>query len=160
VQRLNSEYLALLRQGQEGAAQAVFSRLLTASLEARQINLRLLFAVGSAEFWPDPALRRRYAGWLSELARQLQASPATCLQVLGVASASGSASANQRIAQLRAQRVRQILVSQVPELAPRLGTATELTAPDPRAPRGAAQVAAEAGDRRAEFRVVDCPPRP
>lgn len=178
LQRLNTEYLGLLRQGKEAEAQALFSRLLAASLEARQINLRLLFAVGSAEFWPDPVLRRRYAGWLAELGRQLQDSPKLCVQVVGVASASGSASTNQRVAQQRAQRVRQILVGQAPEIAPRLSLATELVPPAKPSPRDAGRVAAsgagtpgsadggglgaaaEAGDRRAEFRVLECSARP
>jgi outer membrane protein OmpA-like peptidoglycan-associated protein len=161
LKRLNNSYLEALRQGHEADAQAAFSRLLAASLDARQINLRLLFAAGGAEFWPDPALRRRYASWLSELARQLKAAPQVCLQVVGVASASGSAAANQRIAQQRAQRVRQVLVSQVPELASRLSVATELMPAVSRGSSGggsAAQPRADdPGDRRAEFRVVDCP---
>lgn len=164
LKRLNNSYLEALRQGHEADAQAAFSRLLAASLDARQINLRLLFAAGGAEFWPDPALRRRYASWLSELARQLKDAPQVCLQVVGVASASGSAAANQRIAQQRAQRVRQVLVSQVPELASRLTLATELM---PAVNRGASGGGAagepradDPGDRRAEFRVVDCPAKP
>lgn len=158
LQRLNAEYLALVRKGSESEAQAAFGRMLAASLEARQINLRLLFAVGSAEFWPDPALRRRYAAWLTELARQMQAAPKTCLQIIGVASASGSAATNRRVAQQRAQRVRQILLGHAPELASRLSLAQELVAPA--APAGGAAKPDEAGDRRAEFRVVDCPVKP
>jgi outer membrane protein OmpA-like peptidoglycan-associated protein len=167
LKRLNNSYLEALRQGHEADAQTAFSRLLAASLEARQLNLRLLFAAGGAEFWPDPALRRRYASWLAELARQLKASPQVCLQVVGVASASGSAATNQRIAQQRAQRVRQVLVSQVPELAPRLSTATELAPALARDSRGGAAAGSAAqsraddpSDRRAEFRVVDCPVKP
>lgn len=151
---LSADYVALLRRGKDVEAQAVFSQIVSVGLATRQLDVKLLFAPASAEFWPDPVLRRRYALWLAEIARQLPASP-HCLRIVGHASRTGSPAYNQRLSERRAQAVRQMLLRQAPSLAPRLeavgmgfeenlaGTGTD----DER----------DVSDRRVVFKVTDCP---
>jgi outer membrane protein OmpA-like peptidoglycan-associated protein len=151
---LNAEYIALLRRGRDSEAQQVFSRIVTIGLTNRQIGVKLLFAPNSTAFWPDPLLQRRYASWLSEIARQLQDSP-HCLQIVGHASRTGAPEANLRLSTRRAQAVRQIMLKESAALAPRLTTAGA----------GWEQSVAgtgtdderDAADRRVDFKVVDCP---
>lgn len=150
IQALNAAYLALVRQDRETEAQAAFGRLLSASLAQRQVPIRLLFGAGSTAYWPDPALRKRYAGWLAELARQLQASARTCVRIDGVASRQGADAGSRRLALQRAQAVRQQLLKLAPDLGPRL-TATGQVPEKAQAAPGSGDA-----DRRVEFKVVDC----
>lgn len=157
LEGLRADYLALLRQGREAEAQTVFGRMLAIGLNRRTVAMKLLFAPGSTDFWPDPELARRYPGWLAELAQQAYVSP-YCLRIVGHASSTGSDAFNRQLSLRRAQAVRQIMLRSLPELAPKLAVVG----------RGESQTVVggsgddqrNAPDRRVEFEVVDCPPSP
>lgn len=151
---LNAEYISLLKRGRDNEAQAVFARIIAAGLAERQLNVTLLFAANSTAFWPDPALQRRYASWLAELAHQTEASP-HCLQIVGHASRTGNAEANRALSLRRAQAVRQIMLRQSPALAQRLtvvGAGFDKASANP-----GTDDERNAADRRVEFKVIDCP---
>jgi outer membrane protein OmpA-like peptidoglycan-associated protein len=154
LQVLNAEYVALLRQGRDAEAQAVFGRIIAIGLASRNLSMRLLFAPGSTDFWPDPAVTQRYGTWLAELADQAQASR-DCLQVVGHSGRTPRETQNRQLALQRANVVRQILLRHVPALAPRL---TTLGVGDafPLVGTGTNDLR-DAADRRVDFRVVDCP---
>ncbi len=154
LQALSAEYVALLKAGHEPEAQRVFARWIETSLQARSLNLKLLFAPSSRSFWPDPALIRRYEFWLAELARQLQASP-HCLQVVGHASRSGREEANRRLSLQRATAVKQILLKHAPSLEPRLFTVG--LGWEQALPTSAVEDGRAAADQRVDFRILDCP---
>ncbi len=154
LQALNTEYLTLLRQGREAEAQVVFGRLIAASLAARNLGMKLLFASGSAQFWPDPVLAQRYDTWLMQLAQQLRETP-HCLQLVGHASKTGTDSANRRLSLKRAEMVKQALLRHGPGLAPRLFT-VGAGSEQPLAGSGNNDPG-DAADRRVEFKVIDCP---
>jgi outer membrane protein OmpA-like peptidoglycan-associated protein len=154
LQAWTDEYLSLLKRGRDAEAQVVFGRIVAAGLSSRNLGVRLLFAPGTTDFWPDPALTRQYAMWLAEIARQLNESP-YCLQIVGHSSRKGSEEFNRKLSSQRAQAVKQVLLQHAPALGAKLETTGV----------GWAQTIVgsgsddqrDAADRRVEFKVVDCP---
>lgn len=156
MQALRDEYLALLQQGREADAQAVFGRMMALGLARRDVPMKLLFATGSTRFWPDPQLARRYPGWLAELARQVRASP-LCLRIVGHASRAGNEDYNRQLSLRRAQTVRAIMLRSEPDIASKLAVAGMGESETVVGNEGDDQ--RNAADRRVEFEVVDCPPK-
>lgn len=154
VHALNAEYVALLKAGKDTEAQAVFKRIVAEGLATRNLPVRLLFAPASSEFYPDPVLIRRYGSWLGEVADQLSRST-QCLEIVGHASRTGSEAANRRLSNQRALAVRRILLKHAPALGPRLSTVA--LGRSQTEPGAAPDEMREAGDRRVDLKVVDCP---
>ena len=154
IDALNAEYVALLKAGKDTEAQAVFKRIVAEGLATRNLPVRLLFAPASSEFYPDPVLIRRYGSWLGEVADQLSRST-QCLEIVGHASRTGSEAANRRLSNQRALAVRRILLKHAPALGPRLSTVA--LGRSQTEPGAAPDEMREAGDRRVDLKVVDCP---
>jgi outer membrane protein OmpA-like peptidoglycan-associated protein len=96
------------------------------------------FATGRTALGPQGRLK------VEELAQWLNDNPDTRVEITGVADASGSATANERVAQARADSVREGLIANGVD-ASRIATSRQLApagaTPDPR-------------DRRAEVRIL------
>ena len=150
---LVGQYLSLLKRAEVEPAQAVFKRIIAAGLDSRSVGLKLLFAPGGTQFWPDPVLTARYQEWVAELAHQVLARN-DCLEVVGHASRSGAEDFNQRLSKQRAAAVMALLQGYEPGLTPRLSAEG----------KGFSQVIVGSGtddhrdavDRRVEFKRLDC----
>jgi outer membrane protein OmpA-like peptidoglycan-associated protein len=147
------EYISLRKLGREQEATAAFSGIVKLGLESRSMGVKLLFAPGKTEYWPDPAISAPYPGWIAEIAKQ-SAAGAHCLHVVGHTSRTGSEAFNLQLSLQRAQTLEQQLVMNQRGLGGKVetsgvgwqenlvGTGTD----DLR----------DAIDRRVEFKVVQC----
>jgi len=119
MQALVGTYLSSIRSGQDSDAQDAFARIVALGLKTRSMGVKLLFAPGTTEFWPDPAINKFYPEWLREIARQAGDAP-SCLQVVGHSSHSGAEDFNVLLSGQRADAVRQQLETANPALARRI----------------------------------------
>lgn len=153
MQALVGTYLSSIRSGRDQEAQDAFARIVALGLRTRAMGVKLLFAPGKTEFWPDPAISKFYPEWLREIARQ--AGEATsCLQVVGHSSHSGAEDFNVQLSAQRADAVRQQLEAANPALARRI-EASGVGWRDNLVGTGSDDLK-DAVDRRVEFKVVDC----
>jgi outer membrane protein OmpA-like peptidoglycan-associated protein len=151
----NGLYLANWKLGRHDAAAEAFDRLGDFGLRRRQLAVKFLFKPGSTAFWPDPEVSGPYEMWLQRLAYRIAGSGA-CLELVGHTSASGSALMNERLSLLRAEYIKSRLEDEVPELATRMA-ARGVGARENIVGTGTDD-AADALDRRVEFKVIDCVP--
>ena len=152
MRALNGMYVALdkLRRPKE-AAQA-FADLVDYSLEAGDMNVKLLFRPGAANF-THSAETRPYDGWISIIAER-GAARGQCLELTGHTSPTGVASLNEQLSELRAEYVRDKLDRAKPGFGQRVitrgvGSREALigTGRDD---------ASDALDRRVEFKPLTC----
>jgi outer membrane protein OmpA-like peptidoglycan-associated protein/uncharacterized lipoprotein YmbA len=146
-------YLSSLRLGRESEAQEAFASIVTVGLKTRSMGVKLLFAPGKTDFWPDPAINKFYPEWLREIARQAGDAP-SCLQVIGHSSHSGAEEFNVQLSTQRADAIRQQLEAVNPALAQRVGV-SGVGWRDNLVGTGSDDLK-DAVDRRVEFKVVDC----
>ncbi len=151
---LNGLYLANQAMQREPQAEAAFGQLVGFGLSQGRLAVKFLFAPGSAAFWPDPAISGAYPMWLRQVAAATERS-GQCLRLVGHASPSGSAAANQRLSAARARRVAALLAQDEPGLRGRLRT-EGVGARDPIIGTGADD-ATDVLDRRVEFEPLACP---
>lgn len=153
MQSLVGAYLASARTGRDAESRESFSRIVALGLKTRAMGVKLLFAPGKTEFWPDPSISKPYPEWLREIARQSSQAGA-CLQVVGHSSHTGSEAFNQTLSGQRAEAVRQQLEAADPALVRRVSTAG-VGWRDNLVGTGTDDLR-DAVDRRVEFKVVDC----
>lgn len=147
-------YLATTRLGREDEAQAAFAKIVSHGLKSKALGVKLLFAPGKTEFWPDPAISKPYPGWLAEIARQAGEGK-DCMQVVGHSSHTGSEDFNLTLSQKRAVAIRGMLQASNAGLEPRLSTAG-VGWRENLAGTGTDDLQ-DAVDRRVEFKSVNCP---
>ncbi len=154
LRTFNGVYLSNIRLGRTREAEEAFGRIAALGLATNNLSVKLLFKPGSsAEFWPGRDLAGVYPMWLRQVARAMQRTE-SCLNVVGHTSKTGTEAVNDRLSLARAETVRRLLVGEVGSLSRRLkangvgfreniiGSGTD--------------DAADAVDRRVEFKTVEC----
>lgn len=114
----NGIYLASQRLGRLDAAAKAFGDVVDYGLNYDRLAVKFLFKPGSTSFVRDPAISSEYEVWLSEIAART-AQRATCLEITGHTSRTGSAALNERLSLLRAENIQQRLTNEAPVLASR-----------------------------------------
>ena len=147
----NGLYLTHAKLGQREPARSAFGDLVGYGLRNNRLAVKLLFRPASTAFAADRRLSGDYDMWLSQIAQRSTAA-ASCLQVTGHTSASGSAALNDRLATLRAEAVKGRLEQASPTLAGHV-VASGQGAQAPLVGTGADN-ATDALDRRVEFKVI------
>jgi outer membrane protein OmpA-like peptidoglycan-associated protein len=110
----NGIYLSSFKLHQRDLPQK-FDRLLDYGYRKNQLSLKILFAPGTASFDYREKFSNQYPFWLKQIARK-QSESASCLEVVGHTSATGSAILNDRLSELRAQHVKNMLDADVPQI--------------------------------------------
>ena len=148
----NGLYLANWRLGRQKEAAEAFGRLVDYGLRSKRLAVRFLFKPGSTAFGP-PEHVKAYPMWLEQIALRSVRSGA-CLEITGHTSPTGSAALNERLSELRAERIRSKLEVEASELGGRMitngvGSRENIigTGRDD---------ARDALDRRVEFKVLSC----
>jgi outer membrane protein OmpA-like peptidoglycan-associated protein len=153
LRTLNGVYLSTWKLGRDAEAEQAFAKVVETAVANNNLGVKFLFSPGSTEFWPEPRISGPYPIWLRQIARTVAVSQ-SCMNVVGHTSRTGSEVYNDRLSEQRALAIRQKLVTEVPELAPRLkaggmgfhqnliGTGTD--------------DASDALDRRVEFKLQAC----
>lgn len=155
LRTFNGIYLANVRLGKLAEAETAFGRIAALGLATNNLSVKLLFRPGSAtDFWPGRDLAGMYPMWLRQIARAMQANGA-CLDVVGHTSKTGTEAVNDRLSRARAETVRRLLVAERAALANRL-QATGMGFRETIIGTGSDD-AADALDRRVEFKVATCP---
>jgi outer membrane protein OmpA-like peptidoglycan-associated protein len=149
----NGVYLVNRALGQEAPAEAAFGRLVDLGLDRGQVAVKFVFATGSTDFWPDPAVSGPYAVWLRQIAERTAARN-TCLVLRGHSSTSGSARANERLSLARAEAVRRLLIRDEPALRMRI-RAEGAGSSEPIVGTGVDDVS-NVLDRRVDLKPVPC----
>lgn len=149
-------YLSLLKLGRGSEAEPAFGAVVAAGMRYNELSLKLLFAPGRTEFWADPRVSGPYAMWLRQVARQADAAK-TCLLISGHTSATGKAELNESLSLQRANVIKQRLVRESGELASRIKTVGVGSAQN--IVGSGTDDAADALDRRVEFKVSPCEAR-
>ena len=142
-------YLAQMKLGQRNAAMQAFGKVVQYGLGAERLAVKFNFRPGGTAFVNDGA---PYELWVREIARQVAAGKAGCVEVAGHASRSGAEPMNETISLQRAEYVKQRMVTARKDLDRRV-TSKGL---------GSRQVlvgtgnddASDALDRRIEFKPV------
>ena len=149
----NGLYLANAALGRDREAEDAFGDLIGYGLQRGKLAMKFVFRSNSTQFWPDRQVSGLYPMWLRQIATNT-AAQATCLRLVGHASATGSPEPNQQLSLARASFVRDELVKRAPPLA----TQTDAEG------RGSAELlvgsgrddATDALDRRVEFEIRPC----
>jgi len=110
----NGVYLSSLKLHQRDLSQK-FDRLLDYGYRKNRLALKILFSPGTASFDYREKFSSQYPLWLKQIARK-QSQAASCLEVVGHTSATGSAILNDRLSELRAQRVKNLLDADAPQI--------------------------------------------
>lgn len=147
-------YLANEKLGRLDEAETAFRKVVAISVEKhRYLTIKYLFRVDSVEFVTDPDLRHRYNEWIRYIGEYFQGTD-HCLDIVGHASRTGSASYNAQLSLDRAKAVQKKLAATFPAVYKRstvegrgfsqniVGTGTD----DER----------DELDRRVELFIVDC----
>jgi len=113
----NGIYLTSFRLRQRDLSQK-FERLLDYGYRRGRLALKILFSPGTASFEYRSKFSSQYAAWLNQIARK-EGQGTTCLEVVGHTSATGSAALNDRLAELRAQYVKNRLDAIAPQIRTR-----------------------------------------
>ena len=150
---LNGLYLTSWRLNRKKEAGEAFGRIVDAGLRARQLPLKLLFSPGSTALLPVADLQAQYRLWLRQVGAQAGATQA-CLQVVGHASRTGSAAANDVLSQRRAEFIERSLKARAGQGASRI-SASGVGSRENLIGLGTDDLR-DVLDRRVEFRVVDC----
>ncbi len=152
LRTLNGLYAALERLGQRRQADAAFADLVAYGFENRQLSVKLLFRPGTPQF-AETRETRRYAMWLRQIATAA-GGQGQCIEVVGHTSPTGPAALNDRLSQLRAERIRDRLDEQVRGLKQRIiargvGSRENIVGTG-------RDDASDALDRRVEFKPLAC----
>ena len=150
---LNGLYLTSWRLNKKKEADDAFGRIVDAGLRARQLPLKLLFSPASTALLPVADLQAQYRLWLRQVAVQAGAANA-CLKVVGHASRTGSAAANDALSQRRAESIERSLEALSRQSVNRI-SAVGVGSRENLVGLGTDDLR-DALDRRVEFRVVDC----
>jgi outer membrane protein OmpA-like peptidoglycan-associated protein len=110
----NGIYLSSLKLHRRDVTQK-FDRLLDYGYRKNRLALKILFGPGTASFNYREKFSSQYPIWLRQIA-QKQSQVASCLEVVGHTSATGSAILNDRLSELRAQRVKNLIDTDAPQI--------------------------------------------
>ena len=110
----NGLYLSSLKLRQRDVSQK-FDRLLDYGYRKNRLTLKILFSPGTASFDYRERFSSQYPSWLKQIARK-QSQADSCLEIIGHTSATGSPILNDRLSELRAQRVKTVLDADAPQI--------------------------------------------
>jgi outer membrane protein OmpA-like peptidoglycan-associated protein len=154
LRTFNGIYLSNVRLGRMDSAAVAFGKIAALGLATNNLSVKLLFKPNSStEFWPGKDLSGVYPIWLRQIAKAVQ-STSSCLNITGHTSRSGSEQVNDRLSLARAETVKRLMVAEVAGLAKQLD-ASGVGYRENIIGTGSDD-AADAVDRRVEFKVVDC----
>ena len=149
---LNGLYLSHWKLGQRKEMENDFGQLVDYAFNQGHLAVTFLFRPGASVLPPD-SKQAPYSTWLkviSQRASQLNA----CLEVAGHTSGGGPEPVNERLSSLRAEHVRQHLVTQAPNLGRRV-IATGYGSREMLVGLGSDDLADQL-DRRVDFRMLSC----
>ena len=146
-------YLSNIKLGRTAEAEQAFGRIVALGIAYNELGVKFLFNPGSTEFWSDPKISGAYGMWLRQIAREAVNSK-SCMAILGHTSRSGPAPINEALSLKRAAYVRQRLVQEAPELAPR--TRAEGMGFRQNIVGSGTDNSFDVLDRRVEFKIVPC----
>ncbi|KPF71576.1 hypothetical protein IP69_06080 [Bosea sp. AAP35] len=153
LRALNGLYLSYAALGDKQKADAAFGELIDRGLALGRLGVMFLFQPNSTSFNADQRVSADYGKWVQEIAARIGQSK-VCLQVVGHASRTGSAAANDRLSLERARRIVGLLGQQRAEISPRLRASgvgfRETLVGLPR------DDASTDVDRRVEFKAAPC----
>lgn len=146
-------YLANWKLGRKEAAAGAFGQMVDFGLEHQRVAVKFLFRPGATAFSNDPKLTEPYPMWLSQIASRSSRRNA-CLEISGHTSRTGPEPMNERLSLLRAEFVKSRLDQQSPGLGKRI-IANGVGSRETLVGTGKDD-AADALDRRVEFKVIGC----
>ena len=147
-------YIIYLQLDQTNAASQAFNKLLELNFKQSPVlTLKILFKVGSEEFYGDHLVQNQYKLWIKNIGQYLQASN-RCLIVAGHSSRSGSASFNEGLSLKRATTVQNLMQEETPAVVGKIKAEG----------KGFSENIIGSGtdneqdklDRRTEFKLSDC----
>ena len=147
-------YITYLRLDQTDAASQAFNKLLELNFKQSPVlTLKILFKVGSEEFYGDHLVQDQYKLWIKNIGQYLQASN-RCLIVAGHSSRSGNASFNEELSLKRATTVQNLMQEETPDVVGKIKAEG----------KGFSENIVGSGtdneqdklDRRTEFKLSDC----
>jgi outer membrane protein OmpA-like peptidoglycan-associated protein len=146
----NGVYLANWKLGNDAAAAEAFGKVVEYGLARERLGVKFLFRVGSTQFFANQSLTAPYPMWLNEIAAKA-AEKNLCLQLVGHTSHTGPEAFNDTLSVERADRIKELLAAQSPDLGKRIATSgvgwrENLIGTG-------ADDASDALDRRVEFKV-------
>ena len=149
----NGVYLANMRMHNSQAMTDAFGKLIDYSLKTNRLGVRFLFEPGKATFVRDKQLSAQYPMWIAQLAKHVAAS-ASCLDIVGHTSRTGTEAANEKLSSLRSVALKARLTAAVPGLAGRIvthgvGSRENLVGTG-------RDDGSDAADRRVEFKLAQC----
>ena len=150
---LNGIYLSNAKLGRMAEAEQAFGKVVALGIAHNQLGVKFLFNPGSVEFWADPRVSGQYGMWLRQIAKESTAAK-VCMDVVGHTSRTGSDQSNEVLSMQRATVIRQRLLADAPHLASRtkavgMGFRENIVG-------SGTDNAADALDRRVEFKIVPC----
>jgi tetratricopeptide (TPR) repeat protein len=146
-------YLSFLKLGRLDEAEEVFGKLTDLGLRDNNLYVKMLFEVNETEFFGNPEDLIEYPIWIRQIAGRLKVS-GNCMEISGHASHSGTEEYNNRLSQMRAERIQKLLQDAEPALSEKL-QAIGCGFHDNWVGSGADNES-DAIDRRVQFRVVEC----
>ena len=153
LRTLNGIYLNHIKLGQTAEAERTFGQIVAYGLKLNRLDVKILFAPGSTQFWPDPKINSVYPMWLRQIAREI-ADAKVCMRIVVHTSRTGSEQTDDALSLQRAVSIQQRLAAEAPVLAQRskadgVGWRENLIG------SGSDNIV-DALDRRVEFRVEGC----
>jgi outer membrane protein OmpA-like peptidoglycan-associated protein len=145
----NGIYLSSFKLGERDLSPK-FARLVDYGFRKNRLALKILFSPGTASFAPQSEFSSQYPSWLTQIARR-SAAGNSCLDVVGNTSSTGPSALNQRLSEVRAERVKSYLDAAVPQISPRV-FASGVGSNDMMIGTGRDD-ASDALDRRVDFKV-------
>ncbi|VTU38372.1 Outer membrane protein-associated (lipo)proteins [Variovorax sp. PBL-H6] len=150
---LNGIYLSSAKLGRTGEAEQAFGKIVAYGIAQQQLGVKFLFNPGSTAFWPDAKVSGAYPMWLREIAKA-SAEANVCMDIVGHTSRTGPVAFNDTLSVQRARYIRDRLIGEA-------GVLGDRTKPSGKGFReniigSGTDDAADALDRRVEFRIVDC----
>lgn len=134
-------------------AEVAFGRLVALGYNTNNMNIKLMFSVGSTQFIADQDLRSEYTIWLRQIAKHL-AKTDSCLSITGHSSRSGSETFNESLSLQRAQYVQKLMQNDFQNMLER-STAIGRGWKENMVGTGSNDMQ-DAIDRRVEFKITQC----
>jgi outer membrane protein OmpA-like peptidoglycan-associated protein len=110
----NGVYLSSFKLHRRDLPQT-FDRVLDYGYRKNVLALKILFGPGTASFDYREKFSSQYPIWLQQIAHK-QSQSYSCLEIVGHTSATGAAVLNDRLSELRAQRVKNQLDADAPQI--------------------------------------------
>lgn len=150
---VNGIYLANYKLGHMQEAEQAFGRVVALGIAYNELGVKFLFNPGSTEFWSDGRVSGPYSMWLRQIGKEGTAAK-VCMNIVGHTSRTGSEQTNDALSLQRANYIRQKLTAEAADLGTRSKTAGMGWRQN--IVGSGSDNAADALDRRVEFKIVPC----